>query len=72
MLYPLSGWAVYIRISLTRFAVSLGFACKINDAAPATSGVAIDVPLILITSRRYHTSPALTKYLEDIRATAAP
>src|ERR1041384_4891103 len=48
MLYPASGWAVYIRIILTRLGVSFGFACNNNEAAPETSGVAIEVPLIRI------------------------
>src|ERR1044071_408986 len=37
--------AVYIRIILTMFGVSFGLACNIKAAAPATTGVAIDVPL---------------------------
>src|SRR5581483_5291123 len=46
---PLSGWAVYIRIALTRLGVRFGFACNISATAPETTGVAIEVPLWYIT-----------------------
>ena len=50
MLAPASGCAVYIRIALTMFGVRPGFACSNRAAAPATIGVAIDVPLSSIMS----------------------
>ena len=49
VLKPLSGCAVYWRTILTMFGVSLGLACKSTATAPATVGVAIEVPLISIT-----------------------
>src|SRR5258706_11463358 len=51
VLKPANGCAVYIRIALTRFGVSLGFAWSNNAAAPATTGVDIDVPLKYIILR---------------------
>src|SRR5882672_7174458 len=45
MLKPLIGPAVYIRIILTMLGVSFGFAWSKRAAVPATTGVAIEVPL---------------------------
>src|SRR6185503_19354785 len=45
----LIGWALYIRIALTKPGVRLGLASNIIAAAPATTGVAIEVPLIYMT-----------------------
>src|SRR5713101_1787363 len=45
MLYPAIGPAVYINAILTMLGVRLGLICSINAAAPATTGVAIEVPL---------------------------
>src|SRR5262252_8485452 len=45
MLKPANGCAVYIKSALTMLGVSFEFACKSKAAAPATIGVAIDVPL---------------------------
>src|SRR5258706_15064024 len=45
MLKPLIGPAVYIRIILIMLGVSLGLAWSKRAAVPATTGVAIEVPL---------------------------
>src|SRR4051812_45261698 len=45
LLNPTSGWAVYIRIILTIFGVSLEFACSIIAIAPVTTGVETELPL---------------------------
>src|SRR5918911_5028362 len=45
LLKPASGCAVYMRIALIRLGVNFGLACKSKAAAPATTGVAIEVPL---------------------------
>src|SRR6266403_4189529 len=45
VLKPRSGWAVYIKKALTIFGVRVGLACNSKAAAPATIGVAMDVPL---------------------------
>src|SRR5947209_2599919 len=45
MLKPESCCAEYIRIILIVFGVRFGLACNIKATVPATTGVAIDVPL---------------------------
>src|SRR5215213_8985598 len=51
LLYPARGCAVYSRRALTRLGFRPGLLCMSKAAAPATAGVAIDVPLIYIISR---------------------
>src|SRR5215831_9655534 len=51
MLKLASGWAVYIRMAFTMLGVRFGFAWSIKAAAPATTGVDIEVPLRYIWSR---------------------
>src|SRR4030095_8755454 len=48
LLTPASGCAVYSRSALTRFGLRFGFRWINRAAAPATVGLDIDVPLILI------------------------
>src|ERR1051325_6858680 len=50
-LWPASGCAVYIRKDLTRFGVRRGVWRSSSEAAPATSGAAIEVPFIVIIIR---------------------
>src|ERR1041384_1918978 len=44
-LKPLSGWAVYWRMTLIIFGVSFGLACRSSAAAPATMGDDTEDPL---------------------------
>jgi hypothetical protein len=46
---PLTAFAT--RLSRTLAGVAVGFADRISAAAPATCGVAIEVPLILAAAR---------------------
>jgi len=50
-LKPASGCAEYIKSALTRLGVSSGFAWSIRAAAPAATGVAIELPLRYICLR---------------------
>ena len=50
-LKPASGCAVYIRMALTMFGVRRGLWRSSSEAAPATSGAAIEVPFIVIMFR---------------------
>jgi hypothetical protein len=64
VLKPASGCAVYIRMALTMFGVRRGLWRSRSEAAPATSGAAIDVPFIVIMFRVLsRLTPALSRGL---------